>query len=118
MGFSSTLAWKTPYREGPGGLQSTGHKESGSTGAAVARTHCRWFWCGRARAVLKNDLRTLVPFACTTPRPDVLVPDAPRLGAALLRLPHLLTSAVLGPAPQAPLASPALPELQLLAPID
>ena len=72
MGFSSTLAWKTPYMEGPGGLQSTGHKESGSTGAAVARTHCRWFWCGRARAVLKNDLRTLVPFACTTPRPDVL----------------------------------------------
>ena len=49
-----------------------GHKESGMTGAILVRTHCRWFWCGWAQAVLKNDLRILAPFACTTPRPDVL----------------------------------------------
>ena len=28
---SSILAWKTPWTEEPGGLQSTGHKESDAT---------------------------------------------------------------------------------------
>ena len=28
---SSTLAWKIPWTEGPGGLQSMGHKESDTT---------------------------------------------------------------------------------------
>ena len=31
---SSILAWRIPWTEEPGGLQSTGHKESDSTEAA------------------------------------------------------------------------------------
>ena len=29
--YSSTLAWRIPWMEEPGGLQSTGHKESDTT---------------------------------------------------------------------------------------
>ena len=29
---SSILAWRTPWTEEPGGLQSTGHRESDTTG--------------------------------------------------------------------------------------
>ena len=36
---SSTLAWKTPWTEEPGGLQSTGREESGTTERLHAHVH-------------------------------------------------------------------------------
>ena len=36
---SSTLAWRIPCTEEPGGLQSMGHKELDTTGRQHAHTH-------------------------------------------------------------------------------
>ena len=40
---SSTLAWKIPWPEDPGGLQSMGHKESGMTERLSSSNGV--FWC-------------------------------------------------------------------------
>ena len=37
--FSSILAWGIPWTEEPGGLQSTGHKESDTTEATGTCAH-------------------------------------------------------------------------------
>ena len=44
---SSILAWKIPWTEEPGGLQSTGHKEMGTTeqltwGLHLLNLHCHF----------------------------------------------------------------------------
>lgn len=50
--------------------------------------------------------------------PSWLVPEAQSLAAGLAGHSSLLPSTVMGPAPQAHPGSPALPEMQRLAPID
>lgn len=50
--------------------------------------------------------------------PMALVPEARRPADARLAVPGLLPGAVVGPVPQTHPASPALPEMQRLAPID
>ena len=57
---SSTLAWKIPWLEERGGLQSTGCKESGTT---ERLTHTRLYFTSFFKFIRQNDIA--VQFSCS-----------------------------------------------------